>query len=65
MASLLRNNIQDFVQEVPIGQMAQGTPFRCLGEVKPPKNPARHWQIELILFIFDYNNDFGDDNQRI
>ena len=50
MASLLRSNIQDFVQEVPVGQMAQGTPFRCLpwptppiikegekGEVKPPK----------------------------
>ena len=30
MASLLRSNIQDFVQEVPLGQMAQGTPFRCL-----------------------------------
>ena len=26
----LRSNIQDFVQEVPVGQMAQGTPFRCL-----------------------------------
>ena len=24
-----RSNIQDFVQEVPVGQMAQGTPFRC------------------------------------
>ena len=31
MASLLRSNIQDFVQEVPVGQMAQGTPFRCRG----------------------------------
>ena len=30
MASLLRSNMQDFVQEVPVGQMAQGTPFRCL-----------------------------------
>ena len=30
MASLLRSNSQDFVQEVPVGQMAQGTPFRCL-----------------------------------
>ena len=30
MARLLRRNIQDFVQEVPVGQMAQGTPFRCL-----------------------------------
>ena len=29
VASLLRSNIQDFVQEVPVGQMAQGTPFRC------------------------------------
>ena len=28
MASLLRSNIQDFVQEVPVGQIAQGTPFR-------------------------------------
>ena len=27
MASLLRSNSQDFVQEVPVGQMAQGTPF--------------------------------------
>ena len=27
MARLLRSNIQDFVQEVPVGQMAQGT--RC------------------------------------
>ena len=27
---LLRSNIQDFVQEVPVRQMAQGTPFRCL-----------------------------------
>ena len=26
----LPTNIQDFVQEVPVGQMAQGTPFRCL-----------------------------------
>ena len=55
MASLIRSNIQDFVQEVPVGQMAQGTPFRCLpwptqfqvvggrkGEVKPPKCPTRH-----------------------
>ena len=30
MARLLRSNIQDFVQEVSVGQMAQGTPFRCL-----------------------------------
>ena len=28
--SLLHGNIQDFLQEVPVGQMAQGTPFRCL-----------------------------------
>ena len=54
MASLLRSKIQDFVQEVPVGQMAQGTPFRCLpwpppfpdlgggkGEVKPPKCTQR------------------------
>ena len=26
----LRSNIQDFVQEVPVGQMVQGTPFRCM-----------------------------------
>ena len=38
MASLLRSNIQDFVQEVPVGQMAQGTPFRCL----PPRNVAQY-----------------------
>ena len=30
MARVLRSNIQDFVQEVPVGQLAQGTPFRCL-----------------------------------
>ena len=58
MARLLRRNIQDFAQEVPIKQMAQGTLCRCLpwptpvgdfkvlgggkGEVKPPKCPARH-----------------------
>ena len=29
MARLLRSYIQDFVQEVPVGQMAQGTPLRC------------------------------------
>ena len=28
MARLLRSNIQDFVQKVAVGQMAQGTPFR-------------------------------------
>ena len=54
MASLLRSNIQDFVQEVPVRQMAQGTlpwptpppRFQVLGggkgEVKPPKCPTRH-----------------------
>ena len=26
----VRNCILDVVQEVPVGQMAQGTPFRCL-----------------------------------
>ena len=38
MASLLRSNIQDFVQEVPVHQMAQGTPFRCLD---PPPYQGR------------------------
>ena len=33
MASLLRSNIQDFVQEVPVGQVAQGS--ACRG---PPSN---------------------------
>ena len=44
MASLLRSNIHNFVQEVPVGQMAQGTPFSSCwkGEVKPPKCPTRH-----------------------
>ena len=56
MASLLRSNIQNFAQEVPVGQMAQGTPLsmpavahplvrrerRGKGEVKPPKCPTRH-----------------------
>ena len=52
MASLLRRNIQDFVQEVPAGQMAQGfgacrgptlprPDLKVLGggkgEVKPPR----------------------------
>ena len=51
MASLLRS-IQDFVQEVPVGQMAQGMPppqfqgvRRGKGEVKPPKSPTRHPKI--------------------
>ena len=33
------------MQEVPVGEMVQGTPFRCLSwptEVKPPKCPTRH-----------------------
>ena len=30
-AGLPRSNIQDFVQEVPVGQMAQGTPPRIGG----------------------------------
>ena len=30
VARLLRSSIQEFVQEVLVGQMAQGTPFRCL-----------------------------------
>ena len=55
MARLLRRNIQDFVQEVPVGSgyplsvPAWPTPppdFKVLGggkgEVKPPKCPTRH-----------------------
>ena len=34
MARLLRSYIQDFVQEIPVGQMAQSTPLRC-----PPLPP--------------------------
>ena len=45
MASLLRSNIQDFdfVQEVPLGQMAQGTPFSvaCRGHPPPFLNVGR------------------------
>ena len=55
---LLRSNIQDFVQEVPVGQMAQGTPLRCLplgggkGEVKPPKCPTRQSGLaDIYLYI--------------
>ena len=60
--------MQDFVQEVPVGQMAQGTPFRCLpwptpppqfqllgggkGEVKPPKCPTRHPGLADIFYLF-------------
>ena len=33
---VLGSNIQDFVQEVPVGQIAQGTPFRCLPWPTPP-----------------------------
>ena len=69
MASLLRSNIQDFVQEVPVGQ---GTPFRCLpwptpppfqgvggekGEVKPPKCPTRQIRVGGCIdtrYVFIY-----------
>ena len=70
MASLLRSNIQDFVQEVSVGQMAQGTPFRCLpwpppplfpdfkvlggGEVKPPKCPTRHPRVGGYIYIYTH-----------
>ena len=38
-----RSNIQDFVQEVPVGQMAQGTPLSvpAVGEVFFSKCPTR------------------------
>ena len=68
VASLLRSNIQDFVQEVLVGQMAQGTPSQCLpwptpppnfkvlgggkGEVKPPKCPTRHQGSADILYQY-------------
>ena len=63
VASLLRSNIQDFVQEVPVGQMAQGTPFSVpamahpprrgeKGEVKPPKCPTRQsWSADIYVSI--------------
>ena len=63
----LRSKIQDFVQEVLVPQMAQGTPFQCLplltpsspisrceggkGEVKPPKCPTRH-QGSAEIYIY-------------
>ena len=34
---LLRSNIQDFVQEVPVRQMAQGTPFSVSAAAHPLK----------------------------
>ena len=56
MASLLCSNIQDFVQEVPVGQMAQGTPFGACrlkvlgggkGEVNLPsvQHATQGWRI--------------------
>ena len=68
VASLLRSNIQDFVQEVPLGQMAQGTAVpavvnppradskegvrRGKGEVKPPKCPTRQSGLADLFVIF-------------
>ena len=37
MARLLRSNIQDFVQEVPVEQTAQGTPFPPISGVRRGK----------------------------
>ena len=67
MASLLRSNIQDFVQEVPVGQMAQGTPFRCLpwrrkgggSSVQPPKYRqyrCTHLHIQNCTYVDIYTH---------
>ena len=48
MASLLRSNIQDFVQEVPVGQMAQGTLFRCLPWPTPLSVQHATWLTRYI-----------------
>ena len=57
MASLLRSNIQDFV-EVPVGQMAQGTPFRCLPTSQvsntPPKGRRIYIYIQIYICIYIY-----------
>ena len=62
MASLLRSNIQDFVQEVPVGQMAQGTPFRCLPwppapPVKPPsvQHTNQGWRTSQVMHQCKHN----------
>ena len=60
MASLLRSNIQDFVQEVPVGQMAQGTPFRCLlwlgggGRLNLPsvQHANQGWRIYIYVCVY-------------
>ena len=45
MARLLRSNIQDFfVQEILVGQTAQGTPFRCRG---PPSKEGERGRLNL------------------
>ena len=67
MARLLHSSIQDFVQEVPVRQMAQGYPlsvpavahpprFQGLlgggkGEVKPPKCPTRQSRVGGYLYV--------------
>ena len=67
MARLLRSNIQDFVQEVPVGQMAQGTLFSVLAvtpfqkhkwEVKPPKCPTRHPRVGGYPILPDFICNF-------
>ena len=53
MARLLRSNIQDFVQEVPAGQMAQGTLFRCLLMHVPERQHAYHFVSDAVRVIAD------------
>ena len=59
MASLLRSNIQNFVEEVPLGQMAQGILFRCLpsrkrkGEV-PSVQHATQGSADIYIYIHTY-----------
>ena len=46
MARLLRSNIQDFMQDAPVGKWLRVPPFSACRapqrEVKPPKCPTRH-----------------------
>ena len=47
----LRNCMaQDFVQEVPVGQIAQGTPFRCLPcPTQMSNTPPKIWQDSFVF----------------
>ena len=59
MARLLRSNIQDCVQEVPVGQMAQGTPLpppdlKVLRGERGGQMSNTPPKIRRILYLFFY-----------